>query len=353
MRVAVVGAGPRQALEPEGADRLDWLATALVDRGHSVTRFGPAWWPDRPSSVDASAVDFRTLATDPEPRPRRVAARLPAAIREFDPDLIHTNHTTPLLVAAAAATATLRGIPLAVDWYDVYPSTGWAERLRRLAVLAPDLLVPPSRHVQTALREVGRASGSVSVIPSPIEMDAIRAVDPDPLADLVYSRRLDAGSNLESLLLSLAEFREVDWEVAVVGDGPARARYESQAEELRIGDRVRFLGDQALDRRLALLRGAHAYVHTAHRTPFAVELLRALACGCVGIVEYHANSAAHELIEQRDRGLRVTEEEGLAAAIRAATEFEPRTIDESYAEYDVEPVLDRYLSAYGDVGARG
>jgi glycosyltransferase involved in cell wall biosynthesis len=351
MRVAVVGVGPRPTLDPEGADRLDWLATALADRGHTVTRFGPAWWVDRPSSVEASAVNFRILTTDPAPRPRQLAARLPAALREFDPDVIHTNHTTPLVVATAAATATLRGVPLAVDWYDVQPSTGWPERLRRLAVLAPDLVVPPSRFVQTALREVGRATAGVPVIPSPIDMDAIMAVDPEPQADLVYSRRLDAGSNLESLLLSLAEIRELDWEVAVVGDGPARDRYEFQAEELRIADRVRFLGEQPLNRRLALLRGAHAYAHTAHQTPFAVELLRALACGCVGIVEYHANSAAHEIIEQRVRGLRVTEEEGLAAAIRAATEFEQRTIDETYEAYDVAHVLDRYLDAYGDVGA--
>lgn len=353
MRVAVVGAGPRSVLDSDGADRLDWLATALADHGHTVTRFGPAWWPARPSSVDSSAVNFQTLSSDPEPKARRLAARLPAALQEFDPDVVHTNHTAPLVIATAAATATVLGIPLTVDWYDTRVLTGWDERLRRLAVLSPNLVIPPSRMVQTALREVGRDAAGVPVIPSPVEMDTIRSVEPEPLADLVYSRRLDGDSNLESLLLSLAEFRELDWEVAVIGDGPARDRYESQAEDLRIADRVHFIGEQPLPRRLALFRGAHAYAHTAQQTPFAVELLRALACGCAGIVEYHANSAAHELVEKRDRGLRVTEEEGLAAAIRAATEMERRTIDETYAEYDVESVLDRYIEAYEAVRAGG
>lgn len=353
MRVAVVTAGPRERVDVEAADRLDWLAAALDGRGHEVRRLGPAWWPDRDTDVKRDGVDFRALTAEPDPPPRRFAARLPAALREAAPDVIHASHADPVAVSSAAAAAATLRTPLVVDWYDLEPEAGWREHVRRLAVKAPDLAVAPSRLVQTGLRELGRSTAGVRVIPTPVDMAAVRAVEPEPLADLVYSRRLDAASNLENLLLSLAEFRELGWEAAVIGDGPDRATYESQAADLRIADRVHFLGEQPLERRLALFRGAHAYVHTAHEAPFAPDLLRALACGCVGIAEYHVESAAHELIEHRDRGLRVTDEEELDDAIRAAAALERLTIDDSFSGFDVEPVLDRYLRAYRELGVAG
>lgn len=353
MRIAVVAAGPRERVDTEAADRLDWLATALDARGHDVTSFGPGWWPDRDTDVERDGVEFHELTAGPDPPPRRLAARLPAALREVDPDIVHASHADPLAVGSAAAAATALRVPLVVDWYDLQPEAGWRERVRRLAVRAPDLTIAPSRLVETGLRELGRPAAGVRVIPTPVDLAAVRSVEPEPLADVVYSRRLDGSSNLENLLLSLAELRELDWDAAVIGEGPARGRYESQAEDLRIADRVQFLGDQPLERRLALFRGAHAYVHTAHDAPFAPDLLRALACGCVGIAEYHADSAAHELIEHRDRGLRVTDEEELVDAIRAAAELERLTVDDSMASFDVEPVLDRYLGAYRDLGVEG
>jgi len=150
-------------------------------------------------------------------------------------------------------------------------------------------------------------------------------------------------------LLALAELRTVDWSAAVIGEGPERDRYEEMAADLRIDDRVSFLGEQPLARRLAIFKGAHVAVHTALRAPFAREFLRALACGCVGIAEYHAESSAHELVERRDRGSRVTDEAELAEAIEGAADHERMDVDESFAAFDESEILEQYLACYRDV----
>jgi len=351
MRVAVVAAGPPARVADEAADRLDWVASTMARRGHEVTVLGPGWWPERPGALESDGVEFQALTTDPDAPVRRLAARLPAALRRVEPDVLHASHANPMAVAAAGVAASVLDAPLLVDWYDLRRATGLRETVRRLAVRAPDRVVAPSRLVRTGLRELGRRADGVAVIPTPVDVDAVRAIQPEPLADVVYARRLDGGANLENLLLSLAELRELDWHAVVIGDGPARARYERQVADLRIADRVRFLGEQPLERRLALFRGAHVSVHTAVVAPFAPDFLRAMVCGCVGIAEYHAGSAAHELIEHRDRGIRVTDEAALVEAIRDAAELERLTIDESFGAFDVEPVTDRYLAAYRDAGA--
>jgi len=98
--------------------------------------------------------------------------------------------------------------------------------------------------------------------------------------------------------------------------------------------------------RLSLFKGAHAYFYTARRTPFPTDLCRALACGCVGIVEYHADSSAHELVEGADRGLLATDDEELVDLLVTAASMEHRTVDETYAAYDGPAVRDRLLDCY-------
>ena len=349
MRVAVVAESTVHHGETDAAARLDGLARQLAGRGHDVAVFCDQWWEaDRTEYVD-ERVRYRAVA-DGDPH-WRFSAQLPARIRLFDPDVIHAAHAPPHAVYGAKLASKLTRTPLIVDWYDHRPLPGWQDRLRRGAARLPDAVVVPSRFVRTGVRELGRPAANVEVIPNGIDMEAIREAEPEPIADVVYARRLDRDAYLESLLLALAELREVDWDAVVVGDGPRRQRYEDQARDLRIDDRVTFLGDVSEERRIAVYKGAHVFTHTARYTPFATELLRAMACGCVGIAEYHANSSAHELIEHRERGFRVTSESELADAIRDSAGLPRMEVDEDFASFDEREVLERYLQCYRDLQA--
>mgnify|MGYP000607273265 FL=1 len=344
MRVAVVAEATVHHDDTDGAARLEGTAQQLAARGHEVAVFCDQWWDgDRMEFVD-DRVRYRAVAEgDPH---WRFAAQLPARIRLFDPDVIHASHHPPHAVYGAKIASLLTRTPLVVDWYDHRPLPDWRERLRRGAAQLPDRAIVPSRLVRTGVRELGRAGDSIDVIPNCVDMDAIRETEPEDVAEIVYARRLDRDANLESLLLGLAELRDVGWEAAVIGDGPDRERYEEHAADLRIDDRVTFLGEQPEARRLAIYKGAHVFAHTATYTPFATELLQALACGCVAITEYHAESSAHELIEHRERGFRVTSESEFADALRAAADLPRWDVDEDFAAYDEREILEQYLARY-------
>ncbi|MFB6095704.1 MAG: glycosyltransferase, partial [Halodesulfurarchaeum sp.] len=198
--------------------------------------------------------------------------------------------------------------------------------------------------------EFGVAPEDIHAIPTGIDMAQIRGVDPVPGGDIVFSRRLDEASNLETLLLGLAEFREYDWGVTIIGDGPRRADFERQAADLRIADRVEFVGEKPLEDRLAFFKDAHVYVHTAEYTPFAIELLRALASGCVGIVEYQEDSSAHELVEQEERGFLATSAEELTERLVQARNLERLTVDGAFEPYDQATFVKRYEELYRSLG---
>lgn len=352
MRVAFVTAvtDHHENAAPDRAARVGRIATRLAERGHAVRTFCSRWWDsnDRVHTVDGH--DYQAVTDSPA---GPFARRLPLALRRWGPEIIHTVHDDP----AAVVTASLGGGAVVVDWYDVSTGTGDGfrsairSRLRRRAARSPERVVAPSQLVQTRLRQLGRDADDIDVIPTGIDFEAIREIEPDDTAEIVYSRPLDEAANLESLLLALAEFRRHDWTCAVVGDGPARSEYESQAADLRIDDRVQFLGERSVENRVALFRGAHVYVHTATRTAFPLDLLRALAAGCIGIVAYHENSSAHELIEGEDRGFRTTSPEEIADALVAAADLDHQTIDTTYETYAESSILRRYLRLYRELGA--
>jgi len=353
MRVAVVTERTVHHDETDATIRRSELASGLLARDHDVTVFCSRWWDGGAAvpTFEADGVTYRAVTADPSTPDWKFATRLPRLLRRFAPDVIHAAHDPPAAVVGSGVARRFAGAPLVVDWYDHEPRSGWAERVRRFATRTPDRVIVPSHLIETGVLELGRTPDETDVIPEGIDMDAIRATDPTSNADIVYSRRLDGDANLESLFLALAELREVDWSLAVIGDGPERATCERQASDFRIEDRVTFMGAQPLDYRIAIMKGAQVAIHTARHAPFPREFLRALACGCVGIAAYHAGSSAHELVETRDRGMRVSSDEELTAAIERAAEMEHRTVEEAFASFDEEAMLDRYLACYREAGA--
>ncbi|MFB6133690.1 MAG: glycosyltransferase [Halanaeroarchaeum sp.] len=345
MRVAFVSAWTIQHEPTDGAARLHSLATDLVDRGHHVVVFTAQWWEGDPDAFEMDDIQYRAVAASADGW--RFPVRLPGAIREFDPDVVHAVCTPPRHLLAARVASFLTGARLIAECYDPPRSrNAFGRSMARAGLRGADVVVTPSRTVRTRIREIGIPQDRIVVVPTGIEWETIRSAEPADGGDIVYSRRLDGAANLETLLLALAEFREYDWTATIVGEGPERSTYERQARDLRIEDRVEFVGERSVEERIALFKDAHVYVHTAEYTPFAIDLLRALAAGCVGIVEYHADSSAHELVEQEHRGFTATNAQELTNRLVAAADIDRRTVDDSFAEFDRRSALERYLDLY-------
>jgi len=322
-------------------------ARLLADRGHEVTVLSAGWWDGDHDGFEWGGVDYQRVTDGPAPL--RYAARLPAALARLRPDVIQAVNSPPSTAVAAGLAGTVLRRPVVVDWFDDRPDD--APAAARLAARAGDAVLVPSETVGTRVRERGGPDDAVRVVPEPIDPDLIADAGVDDRFDYVYARRLDPHANVETFLLALAELRgrDRDWRAAVIGDGPERARVERAAADLRVADRVTFTGRLSRRERVAVYRGAHAFVQTATREPFATELLWALACGCVGVVEYQAASAAHELLEGNPRCHGVTSPEEVAAALPAAARdgrTDRRTAVEAVDDYRESAVLDRYLDCY-------
>ena len=345
MRVAFVSFRTTHHEETPGTRRVERVARMLARRGHDVTVFCDQWWGggEQVQSFEDDGLQYRRVSVG-DSLSFRVG--LPAALAGYRPDVVHARPSPPQL-GAAHWGARLARAPLVTEWFGDEERTGAAFSGR--SIRRPDRLLVPSELVWTRACERGADGKRTEVVPESIDFERIRTVDPDPDVDLVYAHPLDEHANLDQFLLALAELRTLGWQATVIGDGPRRGAYEEMAAELRIDDRVSFLGACDRDRCLEVYRGAHAFVQTATRELFATELLWALACGCVGIVEYQADSSAHELIENYPRSFRVTNPQELADAIADAGDLEPLTSEESWQTYDHDILIERYLDTYREL----
>ena len=350
MQVAVVAMETSHFRKTAGRERLERVAAGLADAGHDVTVFCSRWWEDDSPRFTPESVTYRAV-TDAPAGPS-FWLRLPWLLAWWRPDLVYAIPEPPTVLRAARVGATLARAPLVAEWFgDERLPEG---RMTRSAIRAPECLVTPSELVRTRLRERGAADDRTTVLPESIDMDLVRDVEPDDEVDVVYAHQLDESANINALFLGLAELRQKDWSATVVGDGPEREAYEQEAADLRIDDRVEFVGACDRERRVSIYKGAHVFVQTAFREYFATELLWAMACGCLGIVEYQAESSAHELIEHHDRTFRVTTPQEIADRIVASADYERKHVDESWAQYDhdavreeYEALFDRLVDGYG------
>lgn len=345
MDVAVVAPLTTNHGATAARERLHRVTRGLLDRGHDVTVYCSRWWDISIPEFSREGITYRAVTGTYSPL--AFALKLPLLLARDRPDVVHAAHVPRSTAFAAALSRITTFSPTVVDWYEDTDHAGRAA-VGRTATR----VLTPSRMVAADARERGVPDGAIARVPEWIDLDRVHTVEPID-TDLVVSRRLDTEANLDAVLLALGELRTRDWSLTVIGDGPEREVYERRARDLRIADRIEFCGALPLDERLARFRGAHAFLHTATRTPFARELCWGLAAGCVGIVQYAERSAAHELVEGRDRGFLATEPEGLADRIAESADLARRDIDGSFAEFDRGQVLDQLESVYRDAGATG
>lgn len=347
MRVAVVTVDTHQLNETTRTRRLRRLIHQLAERGNDVTVCCTQWWEGTVDEFEQDGITYRRVTS--ERAPGSFATRIPFVLRKVRPDVVLASYWPPAAAVGAETGRWLSRSPVVLEWYGDKPVTS-DERFVSRSLRWANAIVTPSEHVNTKVRELGADDEVTQVIPNSIDLDQIRssaAKSDGP--DIVTARHLDEAANVDMMLLGLAELRDRDWSAAVIGDGPARDSFEQKAAELRIDDRVTFTGELTREERISYYKAAHVFVQTAEHCPFATELLRALASGCVGIVDYQQDSAAHELVEALERGFRTTDPEELSEAIEAAAELDELEYDDLFERYGHEPVMNQYLSVFDDV----
>jgi glycosyltransferase involved in cell wall biosynthesis len=281
----------------------------------------------RPAGFDVVNLGARNL------RDLGAFRRLVALIREREIDVVHSHLTYASIwggLAAARArvphVATLHTLPL-------QSQASASDRVRQ-RILARVLshhafrVVAVSQAQADAWVDAGLVDGEkVSVIPNAVDVEGAGDSPPAPhpagggigrnahSATVGTVAVLREGKGLDVLLRAFRDVRKAydGAKLVIAGDGPLRAALEREANELGLGESVRWLGYR--DDVQSVLASLDVFVHPTLRDALPTAVLEAMAAG-VAVVASHAGGVP-EIVEHESNGLLVEagNEEALAAAI--------------------------------------
>lgn len=193
----------------------------------------------------------------------------------------------------------------------------------------------PSAYLRSIALGWGLDPGRVSVLPNPApevpplpsreELRTQFDLDGDVLA---FAGRLGPQKALGTALAALAVTPGVT--LVVAGDGPERSALESQARELGLGERVRFLGSVSRDVVLRLFRAADASVLPSAWENFPHTVVEALAVGCPVIAT--KVGGVPEVVRDGENGLLVPPQDVAALAAALDRFFSDGDLAERLAE---------------------
>lgn len=201
-------------------------------------------------------------------------------------DILHAQafqSIPPLLVARAA-----RHAPLVATWHTSHflrlaETAGWRTVLGRM-VAAVDANLAASREI-AKVAEALAPGVSVEAVTNGVETSIFRRVEAALEAPIegrrriVVPRRLFEKNGVEYLVRAIPLIaEEIDVEAILVGDGPERARLESLAVELGVGERVRFMGARDHGDMPGILSSAELAVFPSLMEATSVAALECMAC---------------------------------------------------------------------------
>ena len=259
----------------------------------------------------------------------RLAARLAARLaNDRPPDAwftYHVHHKAPDLLGPFASRAlaipyVIAEASIAAKQRDGPWSAGYARACA--AVRAADLVVslnPADVAGVAQARPAGAAAGSLApfIDVASFAGDAGPAT-PKPngrvrFVTVAMMRRRAKLASYRVLASALESLRDLDWQLAIVGDGPARADVEAAFAHVR--DRIALLGAREPADIASLLRASDIFLWPAIDEAIGLVFLEAQACGVPVVGAATPGVAAVVAAEQT--GLLVPM--GDAAAFAAAT----------------------------------
>jgi colanic acid/amylovoran biosynthesis glycosyltransferase len=220
-----------------------------------------------------------------------------AALREFQPELLHAHFATEPAAAARELAAELQ-VPFTftAHGYDIYrkPPADFAHR----AGAASAIITVSEANARYIVKTFGVPAAHIHVIPCGVDGERFspRGERLEP-PHVVCVARLKPVKNLGLLLEACAalQARGVEFRCVLVGEGPCRDDLEAMRARLGLGQVLELMGATKQDGVLAWWRRATIAALTSTSEGMPVCLMEAAACGVPAVAT--AVGGIPELIE--------------------------------------------------------
>jgi glycosyltransferase involved in cell wall biosynthesis/peptidoglycan biosynthesis protein MviN/MurJ (putative lipid II flippase) len=339
-----------------GAERqLSYLAVELQRMGHEVHVASSRGGPNL-ERLKSAGVHWHNLGGVSNRDPI-IFLRLIRLLRRLRPDIVQTILAPMDIIGGAAALITRTPWILKESSSAPLYVEGLRHKFRTALGRHADGIISNSAGGDAYWQSV-RSANSRYVIRNAIPFTDIDETTAEVIRKngekvVLFAGRLDAGKNVQNLILALAQIADdVPFTALVCGDGPLRHQLEDLASKAGIAHRVVFTG--YVSNIWTLMKGADALVSLSRFEGCPNVVIEAMACGCPLVVSdipahrevlngYGASFVDPDNPTEAGRKIKalLTNGNGLRSRTKAALSNAP--------EWRVEQVAQLYTSIYHDI----
>lgn len=305
--------------------------------------------------------------------PVTIPGSLDDAIRDFAPDIVHSNHPF-LLGDTAVRVAQGRGLPLVFTHHTLYEHythyvPGNSPVMQRFALALSngyselcDTVIAPSESIRTILRERG-VQTPLKVVPSGVDIERFAQGDRqrwrahfgiEEHAHVVgHVGRLAQEKNLPFLTRSVcrALCDHPDMHFLVVGDGEERDAILTRAHQMGVGERVHLTGVLKEQSLIDAYHAMDSFAFASFSETQGMVVVEAMAAG-LPVVALDA-TGVREVLSHEHNGLLLPEQDEQAFARALGSLSDPKRCQnlrqgafDTAAKFDTCRCADQCLAVY-------
>jgi len=227
-------------------------------------------------------------------------------IRQFNPDIIHVHqaNSTSFLSIKAAQKSGIRVIVTA--WgSDVLITPEQSRLINKMIIYNlknADYLTADSKNVATKIIErVGKTKNEIVIANFGVD----NFYKNEPKKNIIYSNRLHKKLyRINTVLKAFSRFikdKTEEWKLVIAAKGEETDNLKTLARELKISDKVEFVGWLNKEANYKYYNSAKIFVSIPESDATAISLLEAMSAGCIPVV---SNLPANkEWITDRENGI--------------------------------------------------
>jgi glycosyltransferase involved in cell wall biosynthesis len=191
-------------------------------------------------------------------------------------DVIHAHWTA----AGVAARQACKKRPLVLSFHgsDLMSPSAFLKKMAIRAAKSASAVIVHSRDMEERARTVAENS-RIHLIPHGVDTETVVPGQPANPPEIVFVGRLAPEKGPDILLRAYAHLLKPDARLVFVGSGPMMKDLLAEAAELRVQDRVDFVGEQPHPEALRRISQAAVCVVSSRREGFSVACLEAMAAG--------------------------------------------------------------------------
>lgn len=207
------------------------------------------------------------------------------AVKDFSPDIIHTNH---LWMATAVTCQSTPDIPIVTTCHgtclrqhDLCPELGESLKIRLAKI--DKVIALFDKQKQQISEKLNIKADKIEIISGGFNEKIFfykeRKLRPESV-EILYAGKLNESKGVSWLLKSLSKIKNIPFHLHIAGGGSGPEKDLCLELSKKLGERVTIHGIISHERLSQLMRRAHIFVLPSFFEGLPLVLLESLACGC-------------------------------------------------------------------------